>query len=79
MNIEALACGTPVVTFETDGSPECIDEFCGSVTKCDDIDAFGKEIRFVCENRPYSRENCLKRAKRFDMKDKFAECVRLYK
>ena len=79
VNIEALACGTPVVTFETDGSPECIDEFCGSVTKCDDIDAFGKEIRFVCENRPYSRENCLKRAKKFDMKDKFAECVRLYK
>lgn len=78
VNIESLACGTPVVTFNTGGSPEIIDENCGSVAACDDIDAFEKEIRFVCENKPYSRESCLKRAKKFDMNNKFKEYVRLY-
>ena len=78
VNIEALACGTPVVTFKTGGSPEMIDENCGSVAACDDVDSFEKKIRFVCENKPYSRENCIKRAKKFDMNDKFEEYVRLY-
>ena len=31
VNIEALACGTPGVTFNTGGSPECYDATCGSV------------------------------------------------
>ena len=78
VNIESLACGTPVVTFNTGGSPEIIDETCGSVTDCDDIDAFEKEIRRICEDKPYSQEDCLKRAKKFDMNDKFEEYVRLY-
>lgn len=78
VNIEALACGAPVVTFNMGGSPEMLDKNCGSVTDCDDIDAFEKEIRRICEDKPYSRENCLKRAKQFDMNDKFEEYVRLY-
>ena len=32
-NIEALACGTPVITFDTGGSGECIDSSCGIVLK----------------------------------------------
>jgi len=32
-NLEALACGTPVITFNTGGSPECIDESCGVVVE----------------------------------------------
>ena len=78
VNMEALACGAPVVTFNTGGSPEMLDKNCGSVTDCEDIDAFEKEIRKVCENKPYSREDCLKRAGQFDMNDKFEEYVRLY-
>ena len=36
VNIEALACGTPVVTFDAGGSPECIDDTCGKVIEIDD-------------------------------------------
>ena len=39
VNIEALACGTPVVTFRTGGSPEILDEKTGCVVDCDDVDA----------------------------------------
>ena len=79
VNVEALACGTPVVTFKTGGSPECIDETCGSIVDCDDIDSMEIEIRRVCEEKPYSLEACLNRARSFNMNDRFEEYVEMYK
>ena len=79
VNMESIACGTPVVTFRTGGSPEIPDETCGSVVDCDDIDAMEIEIRRICEKKPYSVEACLQRAKSFDMNDRFKEYVDLYK
>ena len=35
VNIEALACGTPVFTFDTGGSPECLAAGCGKVVSAD--------------------------------------------
>lgn len=78
VNMEALACGTPVITFDTGGSPEIIDETCGIVVPCDDIPALEKAIYHVVEDQPFTAEACRKRAERFDMQDKFAEYVRLY-
>lgn len=78
VNVEALACETPVVTFKTGGSPECIDENCGSVVEVDDVDAMEKEIIRICEEKPYSNSACLERAKTFDMNDRFNEYVELY-
>ena len=78
VNVESLACGTPVVTFRTGGSPECIDTTCGSVVDCNDIDAMEFEIRRICEEKPYSFEACLARSKKFDMNDRFEEYVKLY-
>ncbi len=75
VNVEALACGTPVITFDTGGSPECIDETCGSVVPCDDVDALEREIIRVCAEKPYLREACLERAKAFDMNARFEEYV----
>ena len=37
VNIEALACATPVITFITGGSSEAADSFCGSLVQKDDI------------------------------------------
>ncbi|MBE7037955.1 MAG: glycosyltransferase [Ruminococcaceae bacterium] len=78
VNIEALACGTPVITFNKGGSPEIIDETCGCVVKCDDVVSLKNEIVRVCEEKPYSREDCIIRAAQFDMNDKFKEYVDLY-
>lgn len=79
VNMESLACGTPVLTFRTGGSPEILDETCGSVVECDDIDALEKEIIRICEINPYSKEDCIKRAKAFDQNERFMEYVELYK
>ncbi len=78
VNIEALACGTPVLTFKTGGSPEIMDFSCGSVVACDDIDAMESEIIRICNKEPYSSDNCITRAKLFDMNDRFKEYVKLY-
>lgn len=78
VNMESLACGTPVVTFRTGGSPEIIDETCGSVVECDDVDALEKEIIRICSEKPYTQEACLERAKGFDKNERFKEYVALY-
>lgn len=78
VNIEALACGIPVVTFNTGGSPECIDNKCGTVVDCDDIDAMEREIIRICSDKPYSKQACIERAKEFDMNNRFKEYVNLY-
>lgn len=79
VNIESIACGTPVITFKTGGSPEMLNETCGSVVEYDDIDAMEAEIIRICRDMPYSEEACLKRAAVFDKNDKFQEYIDLYK
>ncbi len=78
VNMEALACGTPVLTFRTGGSPESIDATCGSVVACDDIDAMEQEIRRICTEKPYLKEACVQRAQAFDAQASFMEYLALY-
>lgn len=78
VNLEALACGTPVTTFNAGGSPECVDKTCGSVVKINDIDGLESEIVRICKEHPYHQESCYKRSKFFDMNNWFQEYVRVY-
>lgn len=78
VNMESIACGTPVLTFRTGGSPEILDDTCGAVVDCDDVDAMEREIIRICEQSPYSQEACLNKAKEFDMSDRFKEYIDLY-
>ena len=75
--MEAIACGTPVLSFNTGGSPEIIDETCGSIVEVDDIDTLENEIIRICEMKPYSFEMCLTKAKTFDKNVKYAELIDL--
>ncbi|MCR5021829.1 glycosyltransferase [Ruminococcus sp.] len=78
VNIEALACGTSVITFRTGGSPECIDNSCGIVVEPDNIDEIIDKINNIFIHRPFSKENCLNRALLFSNKEKYDEYVNLY-
>lgn len=78
VNMESISCGTPVVTFNTGGSPEIIDETCGTTVAKNDIDGICNEIIKICETKPYSEDDCLKRAESFDKNEKFREYIRLY-
>lgn len=79
VNIEALACGTPVITFNTGGSPECIDETCGIVVEKNDIEGLLNNIIEICEKKPFSEERCIARARKFEKKSKFQEYINLYR
>ena len=73
-NLEALACGTPVVTYRTGGSPEAIDESCGIVTEHGPAFLAEALPRLKC-----SREACLKRAMLFERNKRFGEYIELYR
>lgn len=78
VNLEALACGTPVLTFRTGGSPETIDKTCGSVVEKEDITGMLQEINRIYQEKPYSPTDCIKHSQEFDMTQRFEEYVRLY-
>lgn len=44
MNIEALACGTPVLAFKTGGNSEIIDNSCALAVDCDGVATLKKKI-----------------------------------
>lgn len=78
VNLESLACGTPVITFFTGGSPEALDKGCGSVISYNDTTAMCTEVRRVCQTRPYSWEDCVRRGRQFDRNRLFQQYVNFY-
>lgn len=78
VNIEALACGTPVITFRTGGSPEIIDSETGCVIDLNDIHSAEHYIKEICAEKPACKDKCVKRAKLFDMNIKFQEYYDLF-
>ena len=75
VNLESLACGTPVVTFNTGGSPECIDEYSGIIVE------EGDDIKTVFEKKTYANimeENCIKRAKQFKENEVYLKYLNIY-
>ncbi len=79
VNMESIACGTPVLSFRTGGSPEIIGEGCGAVVEKNDIDAMEKEIVRICKEKPYWTETCVEYAKRFDKNICFEKYIELYR
>ncbi len=76
-NLEALSCGTPVITFDTGGSPESLDESCGRVVPKGDPEALLQAVLLEKE-APKSSEACLKRAERYEKYGRFQEYAELY-
>lgn len=78
VNLEALACGTPVITYLTGGSPEAVDEKTGVVVEQGSTMGFVNAILYMYEN-PLSSEDCRKRAEEYFDKNKcFGEYIHLY-
>lgn len=78
VNMEAIACGTPMITFRTGGSVEALDNTCGCIVDCGDIDTLEKKIIKICENKIFSRKDCIERSKAFDENMLYDDYVNLY-
>lgn len=78
VNLEALACGTPVLTFRTGGSPEAIDADCGMTVEKNDIDALERAVRSIAAENPFLPEACIRRAQEFAAERQFEKYVKLF-
>lgn len=76
VNMEAIACGTPVVTFDTGGSPEMLDEKVGRVVPVDDVNEMMNEMKNIC-TRTDDKEK-MSELGRLSMEIKFREYITLY-
>ncbi len=79
VNMEALACGTPVVTFDTGGSPEMVGQGCGCTVAKDDVEAMYQAVLNACIEGSYSRSDCVESARAFDKNDKHRQYLDLYR
>lgn len=80
-NIEALACGTPVITFQTGGSVESVDEKTGFVVPQGDLDAMLQAIRVVeSRGKEYYEKACREKAlERYNKDKQYYKYIELYK
>ncbi len=79
-NIESLACGTPVITYDTGGSVEIISSETGYVVEQGSIKKLLDKLRTIKKKgkRSYTSA-CLVRVRElYDKREKFTEYIRLY-
>lgn len=81
VNIEAIACGTPVITFETGGSPEIIDEKTGIVVNKGDVEGLVEAINIVYKKGKSSfSQKCINRAHSLFSRENMAQnYINLYR
>lgn len=79
-NLEALACGTPVITYKTGGSTESVNDTVGSVLEQGDISGVCKEIERFCEaDKEKYTEVCRQHALlNFNKFDRFQGYMHIY-
>jgi len=79
VNLEALACGTPIAVFRTGGCPEALTPECGVVVPKGNVEALCEGIRTLCGEKPGRTQACLRRAEAFDAQNTFQAYLSLYK
>jgi putative colanic acid biosynthesis glycosyltransferase len=77
VNVEALLCGVPVVTYNSGGSPETINESCGKVVPKGDLDAAYEAINEVFD-LGIDRQSCIDFAKNFSLESMTNKYISLY-
>ena len=77
-NLEALACGTPVITYRTGGSPESIDHRTGVVIEKGAIDALADSIATI-RHQPLASTDCRNRVlELYDKNERYLDYKNLY-
>ncbi|WP_158860034.1 glycosyltransferase [Lunatibacter salilacus] len=79
-NLEALGCGTPVITYNTGGSPEAIDEFTGLVVPKGDIQGLKDAVEKISsKGKAHFQKACRIRAEKyFNKNDRYLDYLHLY-
>ena len=80
VNLEAIACGTPVVTYRTGGSVEAVTEATGRIVGQGDLCGIIRAVRAIeSKGKEAFREPCRNYAlAHFRKEDRYADYLRLY-
>ena len=79
VNLEALACGTPIVTYRTGGSPESVDSNTGLVVDKGNLQEMFEAILHITQKGKEHYSNaCIEKSKNYDMNARFNDYVDLY-
>lgn len=73
VSLEALACGTPVITNKYSANPELIDNQCGIVVEDITTQLFIDAINKL-KKEPINKQECLKKAQQYNKKN----CYQIY-
>lgn len=78
-NIESLACGTPVITYNTGGSPEAIDHETGIVVDKGNVKDLANAVDLIFNKDATIALKCRERAEKyFDKNDRYNEYLDLF-
>lgn len=79
-NLEALACGTPVITYKTGGSVEAVNEETGLIVEKGNIEKLWQGVRHIQDKeRGYYVSKCRDRAiKYYNKLNRFSDYIELY-
>lgn len=79
-NLEALACGTPVITYRTGGSVEAVDDETGFIVEQGDLNMSIEIIQTICkEGKEKYTDACRQRTVRlYNKNDRYKEYIQLY-
>jgi len=75
VNLESLACGTPVITYRTGGSPESLTDKCGVVSEKGSVE----RVAGILKGKPrFSVEDCVRRAGKYDKNNALKGYLEIY-
>lgn len=78
-NLEALACGVPVITFNTGGSPECVDDRTGLIVSQRNIKGILNALNEVKKYNKIYIDDCRDRAVlKYNKLNRYEEYFELY-
>lgn len=78
VNLESLACGTPVITYRAGGSPESLTEECGKVVSYKDYEALREAIVEMKNAKKVMSTACVEQAKKYDLNNAYESYLKLY-
>ena len=79
VNIEALACGLPVITYKTGGSPEILTDKTGIVVEKNNIEKMKEVLIELAKNNSFKKEDCIEVAFHYSLDKMYKGYLKLYK
>lgn len=76
---EAMACGTPIVAYNTTVYPELVIDSCGYIVDVGDVEAICNALNKIEQfGKMHYTENCIELAKRFEQNQLIEQTIKFY-